>query len=234
MKMKTLSLTKGVIPAAALRAVLCVATAAAFALAARPASAGEPIWKKIDKTQLVKLLEGGRVGFVDRGLYPGKEMAVSGVLIDAPPAKVWTVITDFEKYPEMINQIFKVKVLEKNSKFARVHFYMFLIKLGPVKIQTNYIQKWTFDKPKKITMTVDDPKAAKKKGAKEVPITWELVPTPDGKRTMLFHTTVSDLRDGGMIGSYMVDRQPTIQIGFDLANALTQTEAVKKKFEKTR
>ncbi len=235
MKMKITTLTKRIPAPVLLRTALCITVAAAaLSLYARPASAGEPIWKKIDKTQLVKLLEGGRVGFVDRGLYPGKEMAISGVLIDAPPQKVWNVITDFDNYPKMINQIYKAQVIEKNEKFARVHFYMFLIKLGPVKIQTNYIQKWTFDKPKRITMTSDDPKAPKKKGEKEVPITWDLVPTPDGKRTMLFHTTISDLRDGGMVGTYMVERQPTIQIGFDLANALTQTEAIKKQFEKAK
>jgi len=202
-----------------------------FAAASAPASANDPLWKKIDRAQLVKMLEGGRVGFVDRGLYPGKEMAESGVLINAKPEEVWNVITDFERYPKMINQISKVEVLEKNAKFARIHFYMFLIKLGPVKVQTNYIQKWTLDKPKKITMTGDEPP---KNGKKEIPITWELLPTPDGKRTMLFYTTISDLRDGGMIGGYMVDRQPTIQIGFDLANALTQTEAVKEQIEKKK
>jgi hypothetical protein len=108
---------------------------------------------------------------------------------------------------------------------------MFLIKLGPVKVQSNYVQKWLLDKPKKITMIGDTPP---KDGKKEIPITWELVPTPDGKRTMLFYTTISNLRDGGMIGGYMVDRQPTIQIGFDLANALTQTEAVKEQIEKKK
>ncbi|MFA6451191.1 MAG: SRPBCC family protein [bacterium] len=210
--------------------VFCLA-ALALAAAAAPASAGDPIWKRIDRAQLVKLLEGGRVGFVDRGLYPGREMAVSGVLINAKPDEVWKVITDFELYPKMINQISKVDVEEKNDKFALVHFYMFIIKLGPVKVQTNYVQKWAFDKPKKITMTIVDDKKKDKKKEPQIPITWELVPTPDGKRTMLFHTTISDMRDGGMIGAYMVDRQPTIQIGFDLANALTQTEAIKKQVE---
>jgi ribosome-associated toxin RatA of RatAB toxin-antitoxin module len=212
--------------------IACLA-ALAFAAFAAPASAGEPIWKKIDRAQLVKMLEGGRVGFVDRGLYPGREMAVSGVLVNAKPEDVWKVITDFENYPKMINQFSKVEVIEKNEKFARIHFYMFIIKLGPVKVQTNYIQKWTFDKPKKITMTSGEPAKNAKKG-KDIPITWELVPTPDGKRTMIFYTTISDMRDGGMIGSYMVDRQPTIQIGFDLANALTQTEAIKNQIEKKK
>jgi uncharacterized protein YndB with AHSA1/START domain len=210
--------------------IIACLVAFAFAATAAHAAAGEPIWKKIDRAQLVKLIEGGRVGFVDRGLYPGKEMAVSGIIINAKPEQVWDVLVDFDRYPKMINQISKVEVIEKNDKFARLHFYMFIIKLGPVKVQTNYFQKWTFDKPRKITMTLED-ESSKKKKEKETPITWELVPTPDGKRTMLFHTTISNMRDGGMIGAYMVDRQPTIQIGFDLANALTQTEAIKDQIE---
>jgi uncharacterized protein YndB with AHSA1/START domain len=230
MKIKSIESKINRIARAAARPVT-IAFLAAFAFAA-PVSAGEPIWKKIDRAQLVKLIEGGRVGFVDRGQYPGKEMAVSGIIINAKPEQVWDVLVDFDRYPKMINQITKVEVLENNSKFARLHFYMFLIKLGPVKIQTNYIQKWTFDKPRKITMTSGEEGDKKKKN--EIPITWELVPTPDGKRTMLFHTTISNLRDGGMVGAYMVDRQPTIQIGFDLANALTQTEAIKDQIEKKK
>ncbi len=215
--------------------ILATAAILFAALCAPQARAAEPLWKKMDRKQLIKMLEGGRVAFVDRGLYPGKEMAEAGVIIDATPKEVWAALTDYEKYPEMINQISRVDVLDSNEKSARLRFYMFLIKLGPVKIQTNYVQKWTFDKYKKITMTPGEPpKDKKKKDEKVIPITWELEPTPDGKRTILFHTTVSDLRDGGAVGAYMVDRQPTIQIGFDLANALTQTEAIKKQVEKKK
>jgi hypothetical protein len=221
----------------AVRGILFACLAALFiASAAAPADAAVPIWEVIDKTQLVKMLEGGRFGFVDRGLYPGREMAVSGVLINAKPEQVWNVLTDFELYPAMIRQIAKVDVMEKNEKFARVHFYIFLIKIGPLKVQANYVQKWMFEKPGRITMIgcKDTGRNCDKKNEKQVPITWDLVPTPDGKRTMLFHTTLSNLREGGMIGAYMVDRQPTIQNGFDLANALISTEAIKEQVEKKK
>ncbi len=212
-------------------------TIAAFALAAAVfsaagANAADPIWKQLDPAQLEKLLDGGRVGFVDRAQRPGKELAVSGVIVNAPPEKVWNILADYESYPKMINQITRVKVIEKKSDFAVVQFYMFLIKLGPVKIQTDYIQKWKYDKPRKITIVSLDEKNVKKKKYNETDdpanaIIWELVPTADGKRTMLFHTTISDIAESGMVGKYLVERQPTIQIGFDLANALIQTEAVK-------
>lgn len=213
---------------AALAALIVAASAVA------PALSGEPIWKNIGEKQLVKLLEGGRVAFVDRGQRPGKELAVAGVMIKASPDKVWATLTDYESYPEMVDQITKVKVIESTDKYAIVQFYMFLIKLGPLKIQANYIQKWNYEKPKRIVITgveEKDGKWVKVKDAAANATMWDLVPADGGKRTMLFHTTVSDLRASGMVGAYMVDRQPTIQIGFDLANALTQDAAVKKRIE---
>ncbi len=205
---------------------------AAVLLFSSSAKAGEPIWKSFDKAQLEKLLASGRVAFVDRSRRSGKELGVAGVYIKAPPEKVWAAITDFSAYPKIIPQITDVKVLEKNSKFARVKFSMFLIKLGPVKIQSDYSQKWLYEKPDRITIVSDDKKAEKQGAGEDANATvWELVPANKGAATLLFYTTISDLRDGGIAGRYMVDRQPTIQIGFDLANALTQTAAIKKKAE---
>ncbi len=216
----------------ALKNIIAAFALAAAVFSAAGANAADPIWKQLDPAQLEKLLDGGRVAFVDRAQRPGKELAVSGVIVNAPPEKVWNILADFESYPKMINQITRVKVIEKKSDFAVVQFYMFLIKLGPVKIQTDYIQKWKYDKPRKITIVSLDEKNVKKKKYNETDdpanaIVWELVPTADGKRTMLFHTTISDISESGVVGKYMVERQPTIQIGFDLANALIQTEAVK-------
>jgi hypothetical protein len=221
--------------AGCLRGVLlaCLAALSFASAAAAPARAGEPIWKVIDKAQLIKLLEGGRFSFADRGLYPGKEVAVSGVLINAKPEQVWAAITNFENYPKMIQQVAKVETLEKNEKSARVHFYIFIIKIGPLKVQTDYIQKWMFEKPGRITVVSEPENGAKSKGD-EIPVTWDLVPTPDGKHTMLFHTTRSDLRKGGMIGNYMLQREPTIQTGFDLADALVLADAVKDEVEKKK
>jgi uncharacterized protein YndB with AHSA1/START domain len=215
-----------------IKTAAAVLAAAVAIFSAAGAIAADPIWKQLDAAQLEKLLDGGRVGFVDRAQRPGKELAVSGVIVNATPDKVWNILADFESYPKMINQITRVKVIEKKSDFAVVQFYMFLIKLGPVKIQSDYIQKWKYEKPKKITIVSLDEKNVKKKKYNETAdpadaIVWELVPTADGKRTMLFHTTISDIAESGVVGKYLVERQPTIQIGFDLANALIQTEAVK-------
>ncbi|HOO55528.1 MAG TPA: SRPBCC family protein [bacterium] len=198
------------------------------------ADAGEPIWKDISEEQLVKLFEGGRVAFVDRRLFPGKEMAVGGVIIDEPAEKVWNALVDFEKYPDLIDQITRVRVYESGEDYAIVHFYMFVIKLGPVGIKSNYIQKWKYEKPGRIVITPIEKKGSK---FKEVtgdvtPILWDIVPVEEGKRTILIHSTISDLREAGAAGKYMVDVQPTIQIGFDLATSLTQTQAIKKIFEK--
>ncbi|MEW5944742.1 MAG: SRPBCC family protein [bacterium] len=182
----------------------------------------QPIWKTLDEATLHKLLSGGRVGFISR--IGASEIAAAGVLVRKKRNFVWNTLTDFERYPEKIEQITRSEILERNEKSARVRMSTNIISLGPIKIASDETSIYYFDKPSK--MWCEDENAAVKND--DIINRWLLTPLAGGAQTALFNELTTDISSMGTIANFMLKRIPSLQIAVDLSMTMILTNEIKK------
>ncbi len=180
----------------------------------------ELMWKGMDKADLLKLLEGGRVGFLSR--IGVREIATAAVLVNKKQTDVWKILTDFKDYARRIPQITRSRVLSEDENGARVKMKTEIIRLGPIKIATRGINIYSFEKPDKMTTTDEKSKRS------DLFNIWELKPFADGAKTGLFNSSVSDISTMGAIANIMLDKLPALQESIDLSQGMIITDEIKK------
>ena len=180
----------------------------------------EPAWKTMDKQNLYKLLEGGRVGFLAR--IGDKEIATSGVLVQRSREKVWGVLPDFARYPEKIPQVTRAKVKEKTDDGAIVKMKTSILQLGPIKISTKGDVRYKFEKPYKMSS------ADVKSKRDDLFNVWELIELGEKDETGLFNSTVSDISAMGSIANVMLSTLPALQESIDLSQGMIMADELRK------
>lgn len=188
------------------------------------AAQADPFWHGMDEATLLKMVGKDKFAFIDR--TGGGEMAVVAMVVDAPSDTIWKVLTDFENYTKYIRECNSSKIKKQSDKGVTVDFKMTLLKAGPVNLASSYTLSYTFEKGKRLVFTSVGDNGKSQHG------TWELVPVQGGKRTILFHSTISDFKSAGSLAKYMVERSPTLQISVCLANAMIYVEQIKRAAEK--
>ena len=188
------------------------------------AAPADPFWHEMDESKLLKMVGKDKFAFIDRS--SGSEMAVVAMVVAAPPDMVWKVLTDFENYTKYIRECNSAKVKKQSDKGATVDFKMTLLKAGPVNLASTYTLAYTYQKGKRMAFASVGDNGKTLRGA------WELIPVQGGKRTVLFHSTISDFKSAGSLAKYMVERSPTLQISVCLANAMVNVEQIKRAAEK--
>ncbi len=71
--------------------------------------------------------------------------ATESIEVNAPIEKVFQVITDYERYPGMFNEVKTVEVLKRTPKKAVVKFQVKYVK------SFSYTLEFTFKKPEEVT-----------------------------------------------------------------------------------
>lgn len=211
-------------PANFLAAVLTALVALLTASQAQCAASKTPFWRGMNESALLKMVGTDKFAYIDRS--GGGERAVVGMIVDAPPATVWDVLTDFENYTKYLRECTSVKVKNNTGKAATVSFKMSLLKAGPVNLTSDYTLTYTLDKGKRIEFATASDKGKGLNGA------WELIPAKGGKRTVLFYDAYSDFKSAGSLAKHMVERSPSLQIAVNLANAMIYVEQIKRAAEK--
>jgi len=92
--------------------------------------------------------------------------------IDVPPEKFFEVIADFEKYPEFVPEVKKVRVLEKKGNKLKVEYEVFMIK------NIKYVLDLTLEPPTRLSWTL-----AEKGFFKQNDGGWDLKAAGGGKKT---------------------------------------------------
>ena len=205
-------------------AVILVAAACLTCAASRGEAADKPFWRTMEESKVLSLVGKDKFAYIDRS--SGSEMAVVAMLVDAPPAVVWSVISDFKNYPKYIRECNTAKVKKQTDAAAVVDFKMTLLKAGPVNLASAYTLNYKLDKGKRMEFASAGDNGKGLHGA------WELVPVQSGKRTVLIQRTISDFKSAGSLAKYMVERSPTITIAVSLANAMVYVEQMKRAAEK--
>ncbi len=90
---------------------------------------------KEDFSVLKDYLSRGEIILVESEKKNGREFVEAIVLVHAPPKRVYGVITDFERYPDVFSDVKRVDIIEKshNTITARFHLKSDLA-IIPVKI----------------------------------------------------------------------------------------------------
>jgi len=90
----------------------------AAVLTATPATALDI--ESLDPATIAALTAEGPLVAIDDTADGRLEMATAAVTIDAPPGRVWDVLTDFESYPEWMPQTSDVTVLDSSGDTQQV------------------------------------------------------------------------------------------------------------------
>lgn len=179
-----------------------------------------PIWKSLDSDTLRALLKGGRVGFISR--IGKKEIATSGALVNKSPEKTWSVLTNFNEYPDRIQQITRAKITSESKDSVKVKLKTEILRLGPIKIASEGVSVYKLKKPEYMES------ADEKNKNSELFNRWFLLPLDGGSKTALFNEAVSDISGMGTVANMMLSKLPALQVSVDLSQAMIMTDEIKK------
>lgn len=100
-------------------------------------------------------------------------------IFDVDINKFYNTIIDYAKYPEFVDGVSKIEVLEQNETQARVKYYLNIIK------EFTYIVKLTQKKPNAVSWTLESGDLFKKNNGG-----WELKDLGNGKTEVTYSLDV--------------------------------------------
>jgi len=98
--------------------------------------------------------------------------ATRSIVIDAPPERVFDVISDYESYPEFLSEVKSIRTSERKGNQVLIHYEVDVIK------RIHYTLRMTEDRPRGLQWTfVEGDLMKDNRGG------WVLEPLADGKKT---------------------------------------------------
>jgi hypothetical protein len=180
--------------------------------------------------------------------------ATIGMTFNAPPDRIWKVMTDYKNYGAMFFSIGNTdvvpEVLEQTKDRVSVRFKIELADFSLIKIYIDCIQKVTFDKPlNKMNISWENARVIiSPKGiprwlfVKVIPRaegqiknasgTFEFIPIENGKKTAVFCTAKADFRDTVIGANTLIGKFPELEPMITLSGLRITMEAIKKEAEK--
>ena len=196
-----------------------------------PASGAKKVLdKKLDMETLREMAEMGQLIHLE---YKGNTLVHRMVctLIDAPPDKVWNVISDFSKYPKFIPFMKPPGITKVAPNDLRVDFTLDITIIGPIKTIQKYSTEYVLEKP--YLYMYDEPD--KPKGPKSEANYWKVVPVEGGKKTLLFYLDrPPDLAKMGLLVANIIRAQPVISVGLQVSPISIAVGEIKKYCERKK
>jgi ribosome-associated toxin RatA of RatAB toxin-antitoxin module len=175
-----------------------------------------------DPAQLERVLEIGQtIFFFEHSKTPG--MTAAGILINAPPQKVWDVIFDNSNYSKFVpmNDGIDVHKLWDGAYLEDLHIN---IKLAFISYKMDY-GLYSYRRPP----LRQDWSLAYGEFDSNLGF-WELIPTADGKKTMAFNALYSQPRSRLVKSLY--SREPSLEMMTNVSTAVMLVQAIKKETER--
>ncbi|HUT54799.1 MAG TPA: SRPBCC family protein [bacterium] len=148
-----------------------------------------------------------------------------GQVVNAPLAKVWEVINDFEHYPEFMPQTTEEKVLDRPSENRVLVEQSIGIKIWQLpSVDITYKLMQELEPKSKVRFWHLDGSLPGTYGG------WDLVPA--GGQTMIFYTLYSNLTALGWGLGGIFKSQPDFMAGVNATTVIMVTKAVKKEAER--
>jgi len=166
-----------------------------------PAKKARPVFELLteDSQSLRKFLDRGKLLVLEDGptVY-----VTAGALVPAAAEQAWSVIADFPKYPEFMPGVKKVETLGANAQGPRYHWEI-AMDLALFDYSYNYDADYVMHKPEYMTWVMHQ------EGSQPAPGFWKLIENEN--KTLIFLGTTADLRQMGMILSYAIKTEPTLE-----------------------
>ena len=178
----------------------------------------------IDAATIEKLVGGGQVILVEEEANGRVKLVTGGTLVQAPPDKVWSLITDFGNYPSWMPQTAAVTATDAGTHIKDVTFNLNFT-FSVISKKVSYTTRNTLTPPNKITWNLVEGDFARTDGA------WNLVPAKGGSATLVFYSTYTDLASMGWIVKSLIEEQPTMEVAIQASTALMVVKSVKEKLE---
>ncbi len=204
------------------RSLLVVAVALGLLLFASPASALEP--REVDPATIERLTGGAPMVIVEEEPTGGLKLVTGGVLIDAPPAEVWTVVTDYDKYPEWMPEVTEV-VATDNGDGTKNVAYELLFELSIIKRKMNYTLQTTETGGNHIEWTLIEGDFDKSIGG------WHLTEARGGKATIAWYSTFTNLKSMGRLVRGLLEEQPALEMAIQVSTAVTVVQKLRERVE---
>lgn len=203
--------------------MITMALAAAMALMGADPSSAEWIHSG-DTKGLVQLLE--QNDFLVMGKErPGKPTFITAVnLINATPDQVRAVVTDYADQPQFIPQLESTTVHWVNDHENTQEINL-KVKFSVIKVGITYTMKNTFDGPYKCRFEQI------KGDIKDNHGYWEIVPVDGGKRSLFVYSFTSDLKSMGWLVKYMLEQQPSLELGMQVPTGALFVKAIRRRVE---
>ena len=176
-----------------------------------------------DSVLLEKLLECGEVILFFDSPKEIPWMSSAGILINAPVELVWEVVTDSEHMHKFVPMTERAQAKKLFDGLYQVNLTVY-IKMSFLRYRLSYGLYDYRQPPYRIDWSLCWGEFDKNVGF------WELIPTPDGRRTMAFYSVYSEPRSRFLKAIY--SHEPVLEMMTNLSTATMIVRAIKKEAER--
>lgn len=181
----------------------------------------------LDVATLKSLADRGSIVIVDNDEKGRPELVTAGTVVDATPETVYGVITDYDKFPEFMPQVESCKIVKQRDDGTRDVEFGIKVKVSVVTQRVKYTARFHKYVPnEKVAFEFVDGDIKDGGGS------YVLVPYDGGKKTLMFYSTVSDIKSAGYFTRKIVEDQPSMEGAMLVSTAQVVSGAVKKRAEK--
>lgn len=174
---------------------------------------------------LEKLLSAGTFVLVDEDRDGGLRSTVSAALVDASPAKVREVLTDFESYAKWLPQLTRSKVIAEKGTTTDVEFTL-SFRFSVFSKSLDYGLRYKAKGDDRIEWDRLSGDFTENRGS------WSWVPIERGKRTAVFYEFYVDIASGlGSMVRMALKASPQMEVAIATSTAVLIARAVKTRVE---
>ena len=105
--------------------------------------------------------------------------ATRSIVINAPPERVFDVISDYERYPEFLSEVKSIRTSDRQGNQVNIHYEVDVMK------RIRYTLHMTEDRPRGLQWTFVEGEVMKDNRG-----SWVLEPTADGKTHAIYTVEV--------------------------------------------
>lgn len=181
----------------------------------------------LDVATLKALADRGGLVVVDNDEKGKPELVTAGTIVDATPETVYSVITDYDHFHEFMPQVESCKIVKQRDDGTRDVEFDIKVKVSVVTQRMKYTARFHKYVPNEKVAFEFISGDIKDGGGSYV-----LVPYDDGRKTLMFYSTVSDIKSAGYFTRKLVEDQPSMEGAMLVSTAQVVSGAVKKRAEK--
>jgi ribosome-associated toxin RatA of RatAB toxin-antitoxin module len=178
-----------------------------------------------DFSSLKNYLSLGEIIVVENEKKNGREFVQAIVLVNAPAERVYDVITDFEKYPDVFSDVKRVEIIDKTPDTITARFHL-KSDLAIIPVKISYTIKY-YLKKNEVTWDYIEGDLAYSEGF------WKLY--PEGDKTIVIYRLSFDIKPPNFfvkaVYEFITKNRPVLATAALTSAVLVTVRAIKLKAE---